>query len=83
MEVEGTAKECAQGKKHILVTNENFECRLNAEDVGKRVPIRKHNALWVTGRSGRVNERVECKRIVGDVDRCFTGTARSTNSDHW
>ena len=78
MKIEGTAKRvCPRQEGSVFVTNENFECRLNAEDVGKGVPIRKHDALWVTGCSGRVDERVERKRIVSDIDRCFAGTARS------
>ena len=51
-------------ERSVLVANIDDECGLNTKDVGKCVPICKHDSLWITSRSRCVDEGIECKRVI-------------------
>ena len=55
----------------VFVTDIDLESRLNTQNVGERVPIAEHNALWVSSCTRGVDQRVESKWVVGHIECVF------------
>ena len=55
-------------ERSVLVAHVDGEGGLHAQDVRERVPVREHDALGVPRRTGGVNQRVERKRVVSDLE---------------
>ena len=69
MQVKGGTEGVGPGQERsVLVADINRERRLDTEDVGQRVPIGQHHALGVPGGPRGVDERVQSKRVVGDLE---------------
>ncbi len=59
---------CPGQERSVLVAHVDGEGGLHAENVRERVPVGEHDTLGVARGTGGVDQRVECKRVVGDLE---------------